>query len=680
MTDAAEAGPPKGSLSETAGTAVLGDRFQIDFGNALPALDSPGRKAFAAVDRKNPGKLVYALACRVDLPLRLRFAQSSIDRPVTGLVNCVGYGSVKMAEGYRPTLILERPLGGRLWKDWKGAEPMAEKEVVDKILVPLAVALDTLHQRSLRHRSVRPDNIMLADQGGTVFALGEAFSAPPGTLQRVAYEPLDRVMASPADRGQGHVSDDFFALGVTILALLIGKDPAVGRDDPVLAVQRVTTGSFSALIQGHSLSTPITELLRGLLADDAEDRWSMKEIRTWRDGRTNKPPRQVHERRGELPFRLGEQQLAQPRLLAIAFAANPGEAVKAMRKGQFDMWLKQSLRDPDAAETVEPLLKTGPGGTSAISDEILTTTVCTLLDPGGPIRYKALNVMPDGLGGVLAKAMGSGERAPVQAFAEFLNSEAVEKWAAMLRLRGRKAGDLEGDVRLYRSFLADGHLGGGMERCLYALNPGLPCQSRQVIDRAPLTLPELLVALDAAAEKAGAGNELIDRHVAAFVCSRSKPAEGSLQLALKGGPEDDAIKRLAGAAMLAVAQKQTGPPSLKNLTEWLAKRLGASLTQFHNREVRKAVGEEIERLASGGDVSALVALFADEKRRTADKKGYADAVDRYAALESDVVAIENGAEDRAARARGLGATIGFVLAYIALLGSMSVSIFGILLG
>ncbi|MDP6885104.1 MAG: ABC transporter permease subunit, partial [Rhodospirillales bacterium] len=60
-------------------------------------------------------------------------------------------------------------------------------------------------------------------------------------------------------------------------------------------------------------------------------------------------------------------------------------------------------------------------------------------------------------------------------------------------------------------------IGYGIERCLYELNPGLPCQSPHLNHDYVTRIRDLLPALDETANRVSEKTLPIDRHIAAFI-------------------------------------------------------------------------------------------------------------------------------------------------------------------
>jgi hypothetical protein len=206
--------------------------------------------------------------------------------------------------------------------------------------------------------------------------------------------------------------------------------------------------------------------------------------------------------------------------------------------------------------------------------------------------------------------------------------------------------------------------------------PGVACRGPHVVKDQAFSLSELMPALDGAAKKAGETVDLVDRHVAAFICSRSRKAEGQLQSALKSA-EGEGGKRLGMIALLAFVQKNYCSMPLEKLAAWAAGRMGPTVATLHNREVRREIQEKLKSAAKSGDLEAILTLIG-EKARAADKAAYKEAVKEYADCAAEVKKIDAGEPERRALAERYGTQAAFMIAYAILLISLVYSYFGIL--
>jgi len=125
-------------------------------------------------------------------------------------------------------------------------------EEVGRIAVALAAALSHAHAAGLVHRTVKPENVMIAPTGPklTDFGLGVQDSRPPAY---VAPEVL-------ASAGSGALSDEF-ALAATMYEALTGRRAFPGED----------SGAVAALVETgkHAPPRSVHPALRGYLGLDA---------------------------------------------------------------------------------------------------------------------------------------------------------------------------------------------------------------------------------------------------------------------------------------------------------------------------------------------------------------------------------------------------------------------------
>src|SRR3546814_4062096 len=114
------------------------------------------------------------------------------------------------------------------------------------------------------------------------------FSAPAAMTQSAAYETIEAGMALPTARGEGTLSNDLYAVGVTLLALLTGRSPESDLTDEAVTAAKLTLGSYTALVRKARISLTMMEVLRGLLNADLRARWTLVDLNFWGNGRDRK--------------------------------------------------------------------------------------------------------------------------------------------------------------------------------------------------------------------------------------------------------------------------------------------------------------------------------------------------------------------------------------------------------
>ena len=107
--------------------------------------------------------------------------------------------------------------------------------------------------------------------------------------QPLVYETIESGLANPWGRGDGTAADDLYALGVTLVMLLLGRNPVADVPDEKLLLDKINRGSYAAIIGSERLPPGMIEPVRGLLTDDPKDRWTIQDVDLWLHGRHATP-------------------------------------------------------------------------------------------------------------------------------------------------------------------------------------------------------------------------------------------------------------------------------------------------------------------------------------------------------------------------------------------------------
>lgn len=650
----AVAGPasPEGRAHEP---VVLGGKVEILPSMPMPALNGTGGPAFAARSLRDRKAELFGIVCTGGLPPRSDTTGALRSIEHAGLVRLVEWGMVDWTpDGTRRfALVYERPAGRRAMLSLSDQrEPMTEDQVTRQLIEPLAGALKELHSRAVIHGDIRPTNLFLREQAAGGMVLGECASAPPAHAQSPVFLTIERAMATPSGRGAGVPADDFYALGVTTLFMLYGRNPVKHLDDEAVLNTKIERGSYPALVGQHRISLSMMELLRGLLADDPKQRWTLQDLDLWLSGRRLSPKQPHVPRKGARPFDFQGQDVWHCRAMARAFARSPSAAAQVIESGELDRWLRRSLSDDARADAVRMAVDTAiAGGRSGSYEDRLVARVCIALDPPAPIRYKGRAVMPDAFGWAIAEAFAL-DQSP-QALAEMLAAQLPMFWVNMQPEFRAEYVPLVQTFDGTRGHLERPGAGFGIERVLYELNPTQHCLSPMVRAFCPTTPGELMAALEQAAASAERGRDPIDRHVAAFLAARYRKVDERLYTAA-GGNGDPPRRVTAMLNILTEMQRRFGPPALPGLCAWVAELIEPALDRFRNRPRREKLRGEGQRAARGGDLSRLLRLVDDPEQIRRDQAEFLAAQRDFDRSRREVVRLRREIEDKDEVARTLG--------------------------
>lgn len=669
-----ESGGVEDAAFEEPSGRYLGGRFSVQTEAPLAHLDTPGGTAYAAQSLAEPGRTVYALVHDPHTPHRQHVAESLIANPIPGMTGPLAQEVVVIptpaGEQERLVSFVELPKGKPLFKGKAAGLPMTRERLTDNIIPALIYGLVTLHDRGLTHRAIRPGNIYFAPDDPRSATLGDGFSAPAGATYDPIYETLDRCFAESHARGEGEPADDLYALGVTVLALVLGRPPGADKSAKELLEARVAQGSFRAAMGNAKLPHALHKLVRGLMADDPKQRWQMSDVLTWIDGHeTDSRPSLAHWALSQ-PVRFAGVRHHDRRLLADAMARNADLAFEFFSDKNTITWLRSLTGGDAVGERIEKLLTGGLFGSQRLGTRarhMELAKVCQILHPTGPFRYYGWSIAPDGLGPAVARVFHGQDRAQLARLHELMSERLIGKLAEIAALDNPGNG-VSKTVQAVATFAGRSTLGFGLERALYQLNPKLTCLSQKFAGKIVDTETRLLTALDRLSE-AGAKEGLMDRHIAAFCASRIPQAEPMIRrLDPEGaGSGKTALALLELFARLQQKFKVEALPSLASALAAEIKPLARSL-RFKNR--REQFLAALDKAAKSGDLTRMHAALDFANAESKDREEFSRAAQLFAIIEAERKKLGRGLDPHNARAARRGQQIAAGLATLVLLATI----------
>ncbi|MBC7905671.1 MAG: hypothetical protein H7Y60_02860 [Rhodospirillaceae bacterium] len=671
MAEAAEAMEEEQQVAAPAGPpGVLRDRFTIRSNQPLPEFSTPNAEAFVAEDKRDPKRALYALICRPDMPVRVNVMRALKGMLNPGLVQLVEWGAMTWSPAGRQcmTVIYERPIGKRLMAGPRSPEcrRVDEYDISRKVVEPLVAAIKELTNRGITHRSIRASNLFFMDEGGERIALGDCATAPPAYDQPMAFETVESGMANNVARGSGSFSDDLYSLGVTLVFLLLGRNPVAHMDDEALLKMKIQQGSYSTLVGDERLPLAFIELLRGLLCDDPDQRWDIESLDLWLSGRRLSPLQQRHEKRAARGFPFNGKEYLNCRELAAAMSRSWDLAIPPVLEGKLELWLRRAVEDKERAQAVADVVRMAlNGGDKRVVADLMLCKVLIMLDPTAPIRYKGFNSMPDGVGSALAAVMA--QKGDTKLLAEVILREVPRLWFEARKSYLPDNSLMDSNFKELKGYLTQTGLGFGLERCLYEMNDALPCQSTLLGEEYIVELKELLPALNAAAAKRTDSKQWpVDRHVAAFMGARARSDIDRNLVQLNDSEPSRSLMALLN--LFAVFQYRLGPEQLPNLAAWVGALAQPAVAAFHSREKRKELEKELPKLVRRGSVVEIYNLLDNPGERDKDQSEFAWAQAQYQAAEEEIRRVQNNEDDRGKEAVRIGkqtaAVTGIVIALL----------------
>jgi hypothetical protein len=479
----------------------------------------------------------------------------------------------------------------------------------------------------------------------------------------VLYETIERGMADPIARGLGSFIDDMYSLGVCIAVLLRSYDPLEGLSDKEIIERKMELGTYNAIISKDRFTGSILELLRGLLYDDAGQRWNLDDVTAWLDGRRLSPKQSAKKIKATRPIQFNGEKYLHPEGLARDLYQNPSDVVQIIDGGEMGQWLERAVDDKILSTRVEKsIAMASDAGRSGAFAERLTTRLAIALHPDAPIRYRNLAVMPDGVGKGLTHAYI--RKMNVQLYEEFINHHFVVQWVDMLIHSSVDVTSVISRFDSCRNFLRQTQVGYGIERCIYYLNPEGQCLSDKLKAYYVRTPEEMMAAFEAIATAPNRPLMFFDRHIVAFLSVKDR--KNIDPYAPEINSEHTYKKVLGELKTLATIQKRSRMPNYPGICSWIADNLEPVYERYHDRELRKSLQNKVDKLKASGDISKIAALFDDPKTDENDRREFRRAMKEFSDRdrESRTLASKLAKNDHFGRETGRQASA-FVAAMIA---------------
>lgn len=618
----AASAPTSGSLD----VAILKDRIKIFPNKPLKDLANKEIMAYQASVSKGERELI-AYVCKPELLPRTRAASKygAIVNPNTLKIFDKGVVYWPPDKAQRYVIVYERVIQKRLYDGSKAlALGMKPDVVMNSFIDPMIHLLQDFRNKDFVHGGISACNVFEAGalNGQTKYVIGDTLTIPPFYLLPRLYKSIHVAMADPIAGGIGTPADDMYAFGITIAAMIRHKDPVAGLSEQDVIRHKIEHGSYNTMIAGERLKGNFADLLRGLLNDDPQHRWTVEEALVWLDGKRLNQKQAMKLPRGNRPIEFSDEQYIYPSLLAMDMRDNKEETLKIVEGQLIHQWLDRAFDGREMLESVELAIQRAAEKKSDKKfDDRLICMMSSALDPLAPLRYKDKTIFADSMGYALVKAVVAKE--DYNAYIEMINDYLVNNWILASEHHGLDKNFLIGRFENMRRTLLNPKVGHAFERIIYDLAPHVHCLSEKLSDYIVYTSADLIRAFDDLCKKGKAPGIFLDRHSIAFLMARdSKSIEPCLH-------DLNSVKKhiqlFANLKCFASIQMREATGPLPDLAKHLNKVLDEVVERYHDRERRETVRVELQKTSEKGDLNKMLQLLTDEDIKKADMTGFREA-------------------------------------------------------
>ena len=179
------------------------------------------------------------------------------------------------AQGDAVYLAMEHLPGATLRDLLASSGPLSPREALG-VLEPVLDALGTAHRAGLIHRDVKPENVLIGDDGRVKvadFGLARAASgSASGTTQGMLIGTVAYLSPELVLRGVADARSDVYAAGVMLFELLTGRQPFTGEVPIQVAYQHVNSDVPAPSTVVPGLDPALDRVVQRATARDPDDR------------------------------------------------------------------------------------------------------------------------------------------------------------------------------------------------------------------------------------------------------------------------------------------------------------------------------------------------------------------------------------------------------------------------
>lgn len=611
---------------------VIFEKYEFIIDSKLDLFSNEYYEAKEVLDISSKEQSYYGYFLKKSLPLRLKEIIILTENAIPNLITPAAFSILNVEGGSKAQelgIVFLKP-GGESIKSLVSKGRLFSHKFCIEVLIPALVGvINKLHKLGIAHGNINPNNIFI-DEANNVM-LGECVSLPCGVLQPIFYDTADRGQCTKFGKSDVDLNADYYALGMTLFSI-VSKQFFDNADSLSIVSRKLNEGTFNILNELYLVNGELGDIIRALVIDDKKLRWGAKELVTINNINTEQVANLFDKSFSSRAIVFKEKEYFSKAALAHDLSIYWEEAKVFVKTETLNKWLDISSREQQLIRALEKLKdainKRGAMQSLFAKDEEYLIKVIMLLDPEGPFRYRGFAFHINAIGTLLCASIATANNELTQIIANSLFSAIFSYY--------RQVSELFGEP-IYRNVLLKiekchdnirrAGYGYGIERCLYDLNPSLPCQSHIVANIICFDLEKLLNFMES--NKVTLDEIFSKKNLLCYIASKIE-LQGDIVIEnLKSFPHLKKSKEFTCLALLATAQNYAKIPALNHLCSIYAVKI-KSLLKDHikSTSIKNQLFSNIDRVAQSGNLNALLLTASNTNYLVQDFEGLEKAITR----------------------------------------------------
>jgi len=341
-----------GYVSEKLKKIIFAEKYKI-----LEPLKVFSAEADLFIASDNENKKYILKYYRFNIEPKLEIIKTLQSIPAGAVIKIIAYGKSEEGRFYE---IQEHAEHGSLADFIKNHENLTP-EFIKEFIKELNECLYSIHSQNIIHRDIKPANILIRtlkplDLVLTDFGISSISDA---TLHQTNLSRTITYSAPESITGLVSKATDYWAFGLILLEMAIGRHPYDGMDDRAVMFSIATKNVPYA----ETINNDFIDIIQGLLTRDDKKRWQHDEVCQFIAGQKPKVYFEkisddvLNMRSKRKPYYFNEMEYYDFKPMAFQLACRWDEALEELISGRIKKWACSELNDePNTLAMIDCLL------------------------------------------------------------------------------------------------------------------------------------------------------------------------------------------------------------------------------------------------------------------------------------------------------------------------------------